>query len=107
MSYTHHCAQAHELKIGTRSSFGGSKSLGEMECTQLVASGLTNCLQEFINRSDMCFVDVCRGCDCLLIVCVCDEQGQKVNRMKLPYRTIKFIIASKVGFDLNIRLRFE
>ena len=40
-------------------SKGGSKVLGEMEVTQLVGSGLSHCLQELSDRSDVHVVSVC------------------------------------------------
>lgn len=107
MSCTHQCSKPHALVVNSKSRSGGSKSLGEMECTQLAAAGLTNCLEEFMDRSDMCLIDMCRVCRCLSIVCVCTGGVRNLNRIKLPYRTVKFIIASKVGFDINTRLYME
>jgi hypothetical protein len=97
----------YNLVPSSKSSQGGSKSLGEMECMQLVASGMTGCMQEFVNRSDMCTVDVCRGCKMLLIVCTCTLEERhvvSVDRIKLPYTSVMSIISSKVAFDANTRL---
>jgi hypothetical protein len=78
-----------------------------MECMQLMASGMTGCLEEFTNRSDMCVVGVCRRCRLLSIVCVCVQSGGDdigVDRVRLPYRTIRAIVSSKVALDTNVRL---
>ena len=53
MSSTFECTGAYSTSVNAKSSTGGSKSLGEMECTQLMASGMTKCIEEFIERSDM------------------------------------------------------
>ena len=54
--------------MNTSSSTGGSKSLGEMEVTQLIALGLTHCIAELSDRSDMHVVYVCTGtASCLVI----------------------------------------
>jgi RNA polymerase Rpb2, domain 7 len=106
MSCKASCSGAHSLNINTRSNHGGSRSLGEMECAQLMASGMIGCLEEFTNRSDMCVVEVCRRCRLLSIVCVCEQsEGSSlgVDRIRLPYRTIKAIASSKVGLDVNVR----
>ena len=44
------------------SSSGGSRSLGEMEVTQLIASGMRHCMTELSDRSDMHVVNICKGC---------------------------------------------
>ena len=46
MSCTSRSAGPHTFVPNNRSSQGGSKSLGEMECMQLVASGMSSCMQE-------------------------------------------------------------
>jgi RNA polymerase Rpb2, domain 6 len=107
MSCTTSHSGAHSLSINTRSNHGGSRSLGEMECMQLMASGMTGCLEEFTNRSDMCVVGVCRRCRLLSIVCVCAQSSDDdlgVDIIRLPYRTIKAIVSSKVGLNANVRL---
>ena len=73
MSSTHECAGIYSTSLNTRSSEGGSKSLGEMECMQLMASGMTRCIEEFVERSDMCNVNICRVCKCLKMLCVCSR----------------------------------
>ena len=112
MSSTYECASVHSTSINAKSSFGGSKSLGEMECMQLMASGMNNCMQEFVERSNMCSVQVCRTCRCLRIVCVCakdnivdsDSVVSNVDIIGMPYKSILSIVSWKVGFDINTRL---
>ena len=58
MPCTYQTSGIHSTSINNRSSEGGSKSLGEMECTQLVPSGMTRCMEEFVERSNLCKVDV-------------------------------------------------
>ena len=114
MSSTYECAGMYSTSVNTRSSEGGSKSLGEMECTQLMASGMTECIGEFIERSDACEVHVCRLCRCLKLVCVCPREDTEdiesaashVDTIKMPYRSIVSIVSWKVGFDINTRLSF-
>jgi len=115
MSSTYECSGVHSTSVNTKSSEGGSKSLGEMECTQLMASGMTRCLEEFIERSDMCNVDMCRVCRCLRIVCICSDtkiecsesEISDVDVIKMPYRSIVSIVSWKVGFDINTKLNFN
>ena len=45
MSCSSRSVGPHSLMPNNRSSQGGSKSLGEMECMQLVASGMSGCIQ--------------------------------------------------------------
>ena len=112
MSSTFQCASVHSTSINTKSSCGGSKSLGEMECMQLMASGMKYCMQEFVERSNMCNVQVCRTCRCLRIVCVCakdnivdsDSVVSNVDIVGMPYKSIVSIVSWKVGFDINTRL---
>jgi hypothetical protein len=112
MSSTYECASVHSTSINTKSSCGGSKSLGEMECMRLMASGMTNCMQEFIERSNMCKVQVCRTCRCLRLVCVCakdttvdsDSVVSNVDIVGMPHKSIVSIVSWKVGFDINTRL---
>ena len=112
MSSTYECASVHSTSINTKSSYGGSKSLGEMECMQLMASGMNNCMQEFVERSNMCNVQVCRTCRCLRIVCISakdnivnsDSVVSNVDIIGMPYKSIVSIVSWKVGFDINTRL---
>jgi len=112
MSSTYECASIHSTSINTKSSYGGSKSLGEMECMQLMASGMTNCMQEFVERSNMCNVQLCRTCRCLRIVCICPKESVvdpdstvlNVDTIGMPYKSILSIVSWKVGFDINTRL---
>lgn len=85
-------------------SQGGSKILGEMEVTQLVGSGLSHCLQELSDRSDVHVVTMCSACNLLLDICVCDPILKRPTRIALPLETIKFIYASRVALDLNVLL---
>ena len=62
MSSAYECSGAHSTSVNSKSSEGGSKSLGEMECTQLMTCGMMRCMEEFIERADMCKVDMCRVC---------------------------------------------
>jgi DNA-directed RNA polymerase beta subunit len=110
MSCTSRSAGLYNLTPSSRSAHGGSKSLGEMECMQLVASGMSACVQEFVNRSNMCIVDVCRRCRLLLILCTCTSEQQRVvgvDQIKLPYTSVMSITASKVGFGANTRLNIR
>jgi hypothetical protein len=99
MSCTTTTSSISNLEPSYRASEGGSKSLGEMECMQLQATGMVHVLSEFEDRSDMCVVMVCRACGLVSIVCTCSDtsRGQLgYNRTRMPYSTLRFMVASKV-----------
>jgi DNA-directed RNA polymerase beta subunit len=89
------------------SSSGGSKRLGEMELAQLEASGMKHCLQEFIDRSDSCVVDVCNRCKCITLLCACtDEQKSSCGTFECVVRSsaIKAMIGIRVCNGLNTEI---
>lgn len=53
ISCTHRLARSTRVRPETSSSRGGSSSLGEMEATQLMASGIVSDLDEFNISSDV------------------------------------------------------
>jgi DNA-directed RNA polymerase beta subunit len=65
MSFTQSKVRSTSVSPISRTSMGGSKRLGEMELTQLEALGTKNCLQEFVERSEACVVEVCNICRCI------------------------------------------
>ncbi len=88
-------------------SRGGSIGLGEMELQQLEASGMKNCLNEFSIRSDLCKIDVCSKCKCIMITCSCElQEGEPTNKYTalLPLSSIKTIIATRVSSSVNVEL---
>ena len=92
------------MKRANRSSTtGGSKSLGEMEVTQLIASGLKHTILELSDRSDIHQVQVCRSCRLLSDLCECTEFNG-VDHLVLPLDTIRYIYASRVVLNLSTKL---
>jgi len=91
-------------KMNTSSSSGGSKSLGEMEVTQLIASGLSHCITELSDRSDVHLVDVCTHCRLLDDICDCEHKGNSLDKMLLPLDAIKYAYASRIALNMNIKL---
>ena len=55
-------------------------------------------------KTDTCVVRVCRECILLLIVCTCLSEHVEwigFNVVKLPYKTVKYAIASINTLDIN------
>jgi hypothetical protein len=105
VSCTHKLCGSRQTRPNSRSAQGGSKSLGEMELMQLMASGLTHTLEEFITKSDMQVVEVCRVCRCISIACVCDEPSKGYDLVRLSFSTIKYILSMKAAFGVSILLK--
>ena len=92
------------MKRANRSSTtGGSKSLGEMEVTQLIASGLKHTILALSDRSAIHRVQVCRSCRLLSDLCECTEFNE-VDHLVLPLDTIRYIYASRVALNLSTKL---
>lgn len=103
MSATASMSSASAKNMNTSSSTGGSKSLGEMEVTQLIASGLTHSIAELSDRSDMHVVDVCNDCRLISDMCTCLHKGIDTQRMVFPLDTIKYAYASRIALGLNTK----
>ena len=69
MSATADVAGGTRRVASRHSSIGGSKGLGEMEVTQMIASGLSHTLCELSDRSDVHIVEVCTRCKRLVGLC--------------------------------------
>ena len=86
---------------------GGSAGLGEMELSQLEASGFKHCIEEFSNRSAMCVVDVCSRCSCITILCSCEEALKEefgTYPMLIPFPSVKAMIGMRVCLSVNTEL---
>jgi hypothetical protein len=68
MSCTQRKSGNRSLTVSSSGVTGGSKSLGEMELSQLEATGMTACLKELSMRSDLCTVSACCKCRCISIL---------------------------------------
>ena len=82
-------------------------SLGEMELSQLEASGFKHCISEFSTRSDLCVTEVCRSCNCITILCACSAETRSkfgTYRCMLPSSSIKAMIGIRVCSHLNTEL---
>ena len=101
MSTTADVAPSTRRIANRQSSTGGSKGLGEMEVTQLIASGLSHTLSELSDRSDTHIVEVCTQCKRLVGFCNCTETERILQSIVLPVDTIKYIYASRVALDLD------
>ena len=104
MSSTHNLAPGFRVRPETSSSRGGSRSLGEMETMQLLASGMTHSLKEFSISSDMRIVDVCRRCRCVTVICECDTEHTETDRMRISDKLLKFVICTYVAYKTKILL---
>jgi hypothetical protein len=62
MSCTQRQSDSSNSVVGSRTTSGTSKSLGEMELCQLESSGMSRCMEEFLKRSDLCCVSACCKC---------------------------------------------
>jgi hypothetical protein len=107
MSCTQSKTSVNKFTPRSASNSGSSKGLGEMEMSQLEASGLKYCIEEFSSRSDLCVVSVCCKCRCITILCACDQDTRskfKEFRALLPSASIKALIALRVCSNLNTEL---
>mmetsp|Transcript_2713 Transcript_2713/g.7224 ORF Transcript_2713/g.7224 Transcript_2713/m.7224 type:complete len:810 (+) Transcript_2713:24952-27381(+) len=105
MSATSSLARAAQLTPEHMSSRGGSRSLGEMEVTQLLASGMVNTLNEFNASSDLIVVEVCRQCGCITFICECDGSNKSVNKVKIPNRLLKCVVMNYLLYKIKTVLR--
>jgi hypothetical protein len=95
LSYTSVPSSSGSKRIQGGQRTGGGNTLGEMEFMQLEASGLGACMQEFVNRSDMCIVDVCICCNKISMLCTCSV-GQKLYEARIRYSTIRYVVGMAV-----------
>jgi hypothetical protein len=105
--YTSRKSKGYSLGIGPKLSGGGSASLGEMEMSQLEASGLKECIQEFKDRADSCVVDICNGCRCISMLCHCDQELRKVHgsfKAIVPASSIKLMTGIRVCSGVATKL---
>ena len=107
MSCTQMTSKAHHLQPCTPRGGGGSKAMGEMDLCQLEAVGMKHCLAEVASRSDMCIVQVCGSCQCLTILCGCDQDRRDRTgtfKAALPLSSVKCMIGTRVCVGKNTRL---
>jgi len=104
MSSTYSLAGSRTMRAQSRSSMGGSRSLGEMEVMQLLASGMTHTLTELSVSSDMIRVNVCRVCRCLEIMCECVGDHNEFDIMRISNKSVKFIVANYVAYRIKVAL---
>ena len=84
---------------------GHTKTLGEMELTQLRASGLSHCLEELANRSDTVVVDVCCSCSHIKILCECMHNvSPSTYKCVLPRQSVEFAITSRVCMNASMQV---
>ena len=103
-SSTYRCCHQSRARPDTSSSGGGSRSLGEMEIMQMLGSGMVHTLSEFALESDIVVVDVCRMCRCLTMLCECADHQTGTDKIRLPYRSVKFAITLYVSHGLRMSL---
>jgi DNA-directed RNA polymerase beta subunit len=97
--YTSKRSKDQSLSIANRLAEGGSASLGEMEMSQLEASGFKYCLQEFKDRSDACVVDICNLCNCVTIICQCEFETRKKHG---TFKAISSLSAIKLMAGIKV-----
>jgi DNA-directed RNA polymerase beta subunit len=85
---------------------GGSSTLGEMELEQLLAVGLPGVMQEFRLRGDMITVDICRVCNCILMICPCESRGPTA-KCNISFSAVKYICAVRSLSGMEVRLYHE
>jgi len=73
-----------------------------MEFQQLEASGLKNCVQEIVDRRDMCVVHLCSVCKCIRMLCTCEKQHDRYERVKRRYSTVKMLCGLKCAGDKDV-----
>ena len=103
LSYTSRPSGRSRLLPRSGNNTGGSNTLGEMEFTQLEGSGLSNCVQELLDRSDSCVVQVCTGCNKPRMLCIC-EGIHKTYGMVIRYSSLKQMVGNMVISDVNTHL---
>jgi hypothetical protein len=104
-SSTFKLAGSSKIKPEGMSSRGGSRSLGEMECMQLLASGMTSTLSEFSILSDMRVINVCRlVCRCPQIICECEVDHIPVDRMRVPDRLLRLVVYNYLVYKKKLIL---
>ncbi len=78
-----------------------------MELQQLEAMGMKYCLEEFSLRSDLCSIEVCCKCRCIVVTCYCKERESGIldsYRVLLPLSSIKAIIGMRVCSSVDVEL---
>ena len=75
-----------------------------METTQLIASGLSHCITELSNRSDMHVVEVCRACRTISDICSCPSDVVGTDKVALPLDAIKYMYASRIALKLDTKI---
>ena len=107
MSYTSVRCNRFTMSPHSTSSSRGSKEMGEMELMQLYSSGLKHTLAEFKYRGDGFVVKCCSACNCLEIVCMCDEKV-RLHATKfecvMSSSSITAIVGMKTASNINIHL---
>ena len=76
ISYTALSCRPNNVTVLSTSYEGVSKRLGETELCQLEASGFNSYLEEFSKRSDLCVVEVCCKCKCIIILFGCQSRNK-------------------------------
>jgi hypothetical protein len=84
-----------------------------MGLTQLEALGMKNCLQEFVERSEACVVEVlcnmvlCNICRCITILCGCHPDSRReygAFEVVLSSSAIDMMIGNRVISGFNTKL---
>lgn len=107
MSCAQRTAKSHNMSAVSGSSAGGSKSLGEMELVQLEASGFRACMEEFMQRSEACVVEVCRNCSCILMLRGCNNEQKSAHGTCdaiLSSSSVRAMTGIRVTAGLNTKL---
>ena len=104
VSFTHRMSGKYAVTPTRKSSYGWSKSLGEMETTQFDASGMKHTLQKFVDRSDTVVIDRFCSCNHIKIMCTCSREYRKMKKVVIRASAIEYMVGSKVSSDLDTKL---
>ena len=72
-----------------------------MEVTQLMAPGLTHCIDELSNRSYIHVVDACKRCRLVRDTCKCTDKDAVTEQVALPLDATKHACASRIALDMD------
>jgi DNA-directed RNA polymerase beta subunit len=87
--YTHTISGSSSIEPVLRRSRGGALRLGEMELLAMADSGLSACMSELRDRSNVVEVDVCTTCSRLSNLCTCVGL-QQYSKTLLPSDMVKY-----------------
>ena len=100
MSCTHSIVGSSRILPETSSS----RYLGEMETTQLLASGMTNILSEFSMSSAIRVVRVCMSCRTISMLCEWINGPKQANSMRISNKMLKFDLSTYIAHKTRILL---